>query len=198
MAENICWANPELAANSTDWRTHCDPAVVAAAPAPHAPSLARPGTWRTRDPELVNSRLLTVGRAARLTRYHVRRASAAKRQHRALRSTVIAIPMPPARFIGTPTSKLRGRATGCSTPARQCLVAIIQVEEQLAEVAAMASMASGYVGRRKWRRICLRERGHQLRGERETRFGAIERRQSRRCVRRNEQAGPCKTSPRLK
>ena len=63
----------------------------------------------------------------------------------------------------------RGGSRGGVCRTRERFVAIVESEEQLAEIAAMAGMASGDVGGRDRRETFRGEGGHQLLGELQTR-----------------------------
>ena len=137
-------------------RRDCDKAVGL-----RSPSLGKSSF----DPQLLNSMLSAARRSCGLTRYNTGAACAAKPQHVLRRNTVMDIAGLSSRHIrtcrkppGFRRRSLRGGHSGGSRGGvrrpRERFVAIVESEEQLAEIAAMAGMASDDVGGRDRRETC--------------------------------------------
>jgi hypothetical protein len=161
MAENIRWANPNPAASFADWRNnsgngrfmkcHCRDRL------PHQERAIMGALWcgttilghvRSRGCESCRD---TTAAPAML---QFRNTRGPHHPHvlcwRAGGANPLCCDTPCDRIAPRAQVSLRGRIQGGSCRSGERFVAIVQRKEDLAEVAAMAGMASGDVGRSDW------------------------------------------------
>lgn len=161
MAENIRWANPDPAASFADWRNNS--------------GNGRFEKCRGRDRLPHRNRAISSAVSCGTTILgHVRsRGCESCRDTTAVPAMLqfsntrgphhphvlcwrdgganpLCCDTPSDRIAPGAQLSLRGRIKGGSCRSGECFVAIVQCEEELAEVAAMAGKASGDVGRGDW------------------------------------------------